>query len=93
MAGPKASYAGDDATAIGNAFRTFVKVHQDLLNVIIGKAGFLTQIPFVGPPVTAVLRGIESVVDVSFSFFLCIPLNVFCYGPGIWRRGRGPRRW
>ncbi|KAK5662309.1 hypothetical protein OQA88_8215 [Cercophora sp. LCS_1] len=62
-AGPKASYGGDDATAIGNAFRVFVKAHQDLLNTLIGKAGFLTKIPFVGPPVTAVLRGIESVVD------------------------------
>jgi len=61
-AGP-ASYAGADALAIGDAFRTFVRVHQDLLNILIGKTGFLTQIPFVGPPVAAVLRQIEAVVD------------------------------
>jgi len=70
MSGPiKPNYVGNDATAIGNAFRIFVDVHKELLNIIIGKAGFLTQIPFVGAPVSAVLRGIEKVVDVSFSFF------------------------
>jgi hypothetical protein len=47
--GGQGAYIGDEATAIGNAFRTFVRVHQQLLGVLIGKAGFLTQIPFVGP--------------------------------------------
>ncbi|KAK1754236.1 UVI-1 protein [Echria macrotheca] len=61
-------YVGDEATAIGNAFRTFVRVHQQLLGVLIGKAGFLTQIPFVGPPVAEVLRQVEGVVDtISFA--------------------------
>jgi hypothetical protein len=45
--------------------RQFVRVHQALLNILIGKAGLLQQVPLVGPPVAAVLRQVESVVDVS----------------------------
>lgn len=63
--------AGPLSDAIFEAFRVFVRVHQDLLNIIIGKAGFLTRVPIVGPPVAAVLRQVERVVDVriSYSFF------------------------
>ena len=69
-AAPKTKFVGNEATAIADAFRLFVKVHQQLLDIIIGKGGFLTQIPFVGPPIAAVLRSIEGVVDVScLSFF------------------------
>jgi hypothetical protein len=57
-----------DATAIADAFREFVKVHQALLNILIGKSGLVTTVPFVGPPVAAVLRQIEAVVDVSIGF-------------------------
>ncbi|TRX98471.1 hypothetical protein FHL15_000545 [Xylaria flabelliformis] len=52
-----------DAQLVFSAFRTFVRVHQELLNILIGKAGILEQLPFVGPPVAAILRQIESVVD------------------------------
>ncbi|KAI0487408.1 UVI-1 [Xylaria cf. heliscus] len=52
-----------DATLVFNAFRAFVRVHQELLNILIGKAGILTSIPVVGPPVAAALRSIEGVVD------------------------------
>ncbi|KAI1436215.1 UVI-1 [Xylaria sp. CBS 124048] len=45
------------------AFREFVRVHQDLLNILIGKAGLITSLPIVGPPVAAVLRQVESIVD------------------------------
>ncbi|KAG7286437.1 hypothetical protein NEMBOFW57_008747 [Staphylotrichum longicolle] len=62
-AAPKIKFWGTEATAIADAFRLFVKVHQQLLDIIIGKGGFLTQIPFVGPPIAAVLRSIEGVVD------------------------------
>lgn len=41
-------------------------VHQELLNVLIGKAGLFNTVPFIGQPVAAVLRAVESVVDVSF---------------------------
>ena len=54
-----------DASAIADAFREFVRVHQVLLNILIGKAGLFQTVPFIGQPVAAVLRQIESVVDVS----------------------------
>ncbi len=43
----------------------FVRVHQELLNIMIGKSNLLDQIPFIGGPIASVLRSIESVVDVS----------------------------
>ncbi|KAF1933716.1 UVI-1h [Didymella exigua CBS 183.55] len=41
----------------------FVRVHQALLNILIGKAGLFSTVPFIGQPVAAVLRQVESVVD------------------------------
>ncbi len=32
---------------------------------MIGKAGILTKVPFIGPPVAASLRQLEGVMDVS----------------------------
>ncbi|KAI0542708.1 UVI-1 [Xylaria digitata] len=52
-----------DADLIFNAFRAFVRVHQELLNILIGKAGILTKVPVIGQPVAAVLRQVEGVVD------------------------------
>ena len=52
-----------DQTAIFNAFRTFVAVHQQLLNILIGKAGLFSAIPFVGQPISGALRAIEAAVD------------------------------
>ncbi len=43
----------------------FVTVHQQLLNIIIGNAGLLNDIPLIGAPVAQVLRSLEGVVDVS----------------------------
>lgn len=54
-----------DATAIFEAFREFVRVHQALLNILIGKSGLFSTVPFIGQPVAAVLRQVENVVDVS----------------------------
>jgi hypothetical protein len=45
-------------------FLQFVRVHQVLLNILIGKAGLFQTVPFIGAPVAAVLRQIEGVVDV-----------------------------
>jgi len=45
------------------AWTTFIQVHQALLNIIIGKAGLLNDLPLVGPPVAQVLRSLEAVVD------------------------------
>ncbi|KAI0805483.1 UVI-1 [Xylaria sp. FL0064] len=55
--------ADADATAVFDAFREFVRVHQALLNILIGKAGIIEQVPVVGQPVAAVLRQVEGVVD------------------------------
>ncbi|KAI0458511.1 UVI-1 [Xylaria acuta] len=52
-----------DATIVFDAFRAFVRVHQELLNILIGKAGILTKVPFVGQPIATVLRSVEGVVD------------------------------
>ncbi|KAK6535879.1 hypothetical protein TWF281_000129 [Arthrobotrys megalospora] len=52
-----------DAKAIADAFRKFVQVHQALLNILIGKAGLFTTVPFIGQPVSAVLRSLEAIVD------------------------------
>lgn len=64
MTGMEPVPAGEPADAIFDAFREFVRVHQALLNILIGKSGLVTSLPFVGPPVAAVLRQIESIVDV-----------------------------
>ncbi|KAI1351247.1 UVI-1 [Xylaria sp. FL0043] len=61
--GTKPITADADATAVFDAFREFVRVHQALLNILIGKAGILEQVPVVGRPVATVLRRVENVVD------------------------------
>lgn len=40
----------------------FVKVHQNLLETIIGKNGLLSSTPFTAP-IAAILRVLENVVD------------------------------
>lgn len=59
------NYGPADSTLIFESFRTFVKVHQELLNILIGKAGLFNTVPLVGQPLAAVLRAVEGVVDVS----------------------------
>ncbi|KAK1497658.1 UVI-1 [Colletotrichum cuscutae] len=55
--------AGPQSDAIFEAFREFVRIHQMLLNVLIGKAGLFSTVPLIGAPIAAVLRQVESVVD------------------------------
>ncbi|KAJ3942452.1 uncharacterized protein N0V96_007952 [Colletotrichum fioriniae] len=55
--------AGAQSDAIFEAFREFVRIHQMLLNVLIGKAGLFSTLPLIGAPIAAVLRQVESVVD------------------------------
>ncbi|KAI0388788.1 hypothetical protein F5Y17DRAFT_179497 [Xylariaceae sp. FL0594] len=52
-----------DADLVFDTFREFVRVHQALLNILIGKAGILAKVPVIGQPVATVLRGVEGVVD------------------------------
>jgi hypothetical protein len=72
MAGAPRVTVAADVMAIANAFREFVRVHQALLNILIGKAGLFSIVPFIGAPVSIALRSIEGVVDVSMpqSFFI-----------------------
>ncbi|KAG9800722.1 hypothetical protein KCU95_g410, partial [Aureobasidium melanogenum] len=57
-----------------DAFHEFVVVHQNLLNVVIGKSGLLQSI-FLGP-VAAVLRSLENIVDtLAFGVIDSVP---FC---------------
>jgi hypothetical protein len=60
--------AGAPSDAIFDAFREFVRVHQVLLNILIGKAGLFTVVPIIGQPVAAVLRQVEAIVDVRSLF-------------------------
>ncbi|RMZ67329.1 uvi-1 [Pyrenophora seminiperda CCB06] len=61
--------AGKETDACFEAFREFVRVHQVLLNILIGKAGLFQTVPFIGAPVASVLRQVESVVD-TIAFML-----------------------
>ncbi|KAF9698383.1 hypothetical protein EKO04_003925 [Ascochyta lentis] len=63
MQGSNPVKAGAESDDIFNAFRDFVRVHQVLLNILIGKAGLFTTVPVIGQPVAAVLRQLENVVD------------------------------
>lgn len=58
----------DGQEEICELFRDFVRVHQSLLNTIIGKNSIISGSPFTDP-VTAVLRLIETGVD-DFAFAL-----------------------
>jgi len=70
LAGTQPFTVKADEDAIITALTTFVQVHQALLNILIGKAGLVPNLlPFVGPPLAAVLRNLESVVD-TFAFEL-----------------------
>jgi hypothetical protein len=44
-----------------------------LLNILIGKAGLFDTVPIIGQPVSAVLRQVESIVDVSGPFSFSSP--------------------
>jgi hypothetical protein len=58
------SIDGCDADAVADAYRTYVAVSQQTLAILTGKGvGLSNAIPFITPPVTAVLRQLESVND------------------------------
>jgi hypothetical protein len=58
----------DDAQLVVQALTTFVQVHQALLQVIIGKHGLLTLVPFF-EPIRLALVNLELVID-TFAFDL-----------------------
>ncbi|BFI32652.1 hypothetical protein MPTK2_4g07930 [Marchantia polymorpha subsp. ruderalis] len=62
-----------DAQLVVDALTTFVQVHQALLNVVIGKHGILTMIPFF-EPIRMALVGLEAVIDrLAFDLIALIP--------------------
>jgi hypothetical protein len=70
--------AGAESDSVFNAFREFVRVHQALLNILIGKAGLFNTVPLVGQPVAAVLRQVENVVDVSHNLRWMPVADIVC---------------
>ncbi|KAI9858239.1 MAG: hypothetical protein M1824_004409 [Vezdaea acicularis] len=77
LAGTSPFTVKSDEDAIVKSLTTFVQVHQALLNILIGKAGLVPNLlPFVGPPLAAVLRQLESVVDtIAFEIIDLVPDN------------------
>ncbi|BBN07810.1 hypothetical protein Mp_4g06550 [Marchantia polymorpha subsp. ruderalis] len=62
-----------DAQVVVDALTTFVQVHQALLNVVIGKHGILTMIPFF-EPIRVALVSLEGVIDrLAFDLIALIP--------------------
>jgi hypothetical protein len=53
--------------AILQAYTQFARVNTQLFNILIGKAGLFSTVPFIGQPVTASLRQVDGVYDVSIS--------------------------
>lgn len=58
----------DDAKLVVKSLTTFVQVHQALLNVVIGKHGVITLVPFF-EPIRLSLVSLEATVD-TFAFYL-----------------------
>jgi hypothetical protein len=63
----------DDAQLVVQALTTFVQVHQALLQVIIGKHGLLTLVPFF-EPIRLALVNLEAAIDtLAFDLIGLIP--------------------
>ncbi|KAM0328694.1 hypothetical protein ACHAQA_005107 [Verticillium albo-atrum] len=63
----------DGQNQVCEAFSNFVRIHQALLNTIIGKSSLFSRTPFIAP-LTAVLRVLEVGVDkLAFSIIGLVP--------------------
>ncbi|KAF2264176.1 hypothetical protein CC78DRAFT_464033, partial [Lojkania enalia] len=72
---------GCDTDAIVIALIQFVKVHQALLNILIGRAGLLSQGPILEERdiTIAALRAVERVVDsTAFTILRLVPTRSEC---------------
>lgn len=68
--------SGCDADAVADAYRNFVTVSQQVLNVLIGKADLLAQTPFGTQPLAAALRQFEASTDaLAFALIDLLPDN------------------
>ncbi|KAI0140750.1 UVI-1 protein [Pestalotiopsis sp. NC0098] len=52
-----------DQDTVYDAFRDFASAHSELLNILIGKSGLFSTVPFIGQPLVAVLRSDEDAID------------------------------
>ncbi|GAB7354445.1 hypothetical protein MBLNU459_g4933t1 [Dothideomycetes sp. NU459] len=67
------AYSDSEAQPVCDAFTDFVKVHQELLKIVIGKSGLLESV-FLGP-VASVLRTLEDAVDtLAFGIIDAVPV-------------------
>ncbi|KAM5541752.1 hypothetical protein V8D89_004481 [Ganoderma adspersum] len=67
------AYTDPEAVEVVNVLTTFVVVHQQLLNLIIGKHSLAAQF-FLTAPIAAALRALEAVVDTfAFDLIALIP--------------------
>ncbi|KAF7540209.1 hypothetical protein G7054_g1608 [Neopestalotiopsis clavispora] len=67
------SFSDVEQQAICASFKDFVTIHQQLLNIVIGKHGLLSQTPFTAP-MAAVLRTLEGAVDtLAFGVIDLVP--------------------
>lgn len=56
-----------------------MRVHQALLNILIGKSGALRAVPVVGPPIATALQGLEGIVDqLALGVIRLIPGQASC---------------
>ncbi|OJJ02054.1 hypothetical protein ASPVEDRAFT_887658 [Aspergillus versicolor CBS 583.65] len=67
------AYSDSEQQGLCSAFRSFVMVHQALLNTVIGKHGLLSLTPFT-QPIGQVLRVLEGGVDaLAFGIIDSVP--------------------
>lgn len=71
-----ARLAGESLSLLKKISSQFVRVHQVLLNILIGKSGLSNTVPVIGAPVAAILSQIENVVDVSTCFYCGITVKI-----------------
>lgn len=71
----------DEISRVATAFRDFSNGQQKFLNILIGKAGVFEQVPFIGQPLTGVLRQLESITEVSEAVYLFLLWNIVFFCP------------
>ncbi|KAH8846307.1 hypothetical protein MCOR27_002159 [Pyricularia oryzae] len=63
----------DEISRVATAFRDFSNGQQKFLNILIGKAGVFEQVPFIGQPLTGVLRQLESITETISATLMALP--------------------
>jgi hypothetical protein len=58
-----ANLSSSDCQLVANAFREFVRIHRQLLSILIGKARLFRIAPLIGNRVASALRGMQNFVN------------------------------